>query len=87
MLCVNFNQFTAILVFKRVIKKWERKKTSEWNFFENLVITGQNECYTLWPELILSSGSGSFAMAQTHRRTNKYTNMVDNRGNPSRGLI
>ena len=54
------------------------------NFMSSLA---QKERYNLLPEIVLSSGSGSFGMAQTHRHTNKYTNMADSRRNPPRGPI
>ena len=47
------------------------KQTSDWKFY---VITGQKERYNLLPEIVLSSGSESFGMAQhTDTQTNTQT--------------
>ena len=72
------------MVLKIHQKVREKKQSSDWTFY---VITGQKERYNLLPEIVLSSGSESFGMAQTHRHTNKYTNMADSRRNPTRGPI
>ena len=85
-LCGNFDKFIAMLVFKKCHRKVRKKKSCEWKLFENFDHWQQ---WTLDPltRTYLTSGSESFAMAQTHRYTNKYKNIADSRRNPPRGPI
>ena len=49
---------------KKIIEKEEKKRKK--NF-----IAGQNEQYALWPKVILTFGSGCFAMAHTDKQTHR----------------
>ena len=70
-LCVNFDQFTEILVFKKVIKKWEKNNHLIGNFMSSLAKRNATTFYQklFWPQEVKVLGWHKHTDTQTNTQT------------------